>query len=740
MVAPIARAPRPWYSRAAGALSYYARAALEKLPSLRKAPAGLLSAAGGFFASFRATRPGNAESDLAALGTSPAVYSAVMLRAYSMANYPIVILERMEDGSENPVTEPWAADMLRILETPDPADLGAIFPQMPGEQLVAQIIADLLLPGDAYLVPTLSPKGTIIGLSRLHPRSVSAEVRHGEDGWLYLSPYGDREWYPRRAVMHATSLSYQANAQGVFGVGAAGPLKHLVAAEATALEQTATMIEQGGADIVISGKSPAMMTWLKNPENRKSLEADMSIALAGKGGRRAFVIGGDLEMNDAGLKPSDLRAPELMGAVRPAAQSALGATPIALGEAGGSNFATAAISMRVQFWHDEILASRLEACWLRPMAQHFAKQSGGRSAARASRYTARIDLSTHPGMAYIRTDAIDRMEKMTKMGWTADQAAGIEQMAWPKPEGTPAPSAPANAPGASGQPRPLGDAPAGGPGRTLGNLFRATSNGKEIWLKELERRRARSERRLLPPVTNLLVSERDGYRERIRAELEQAVQRTTRAGGYRYGPIDMSRILGDLNETISRWVEGLRADWTFAFDTAAMSALDGTGYAAEVPQPTITAADYAWLESSAAAIADYNRTRVTQLVTQGKNLGLPPSDIADTLMQDQAFSRSRALLITRTEAVRADSVGTLSRYSAAEARGLVVEQEWMSDPMAAQWDRHHETLDGILKRPGESWTFASGISATGPGLSGDPGEDCNCGCGVRPKVIRKKPA
>ena len=95
--------------------------------------------------------------------------------------------------------------------------------------------------------------------------------------------------------------------------------------------------------------------------------------------------------------------------------------------------------------------------------------------------------------------------------------------------------------------------------------------------------------------------------------------------------------------------------------------------------------------------------------------------------------------IARTETIRSDSAGVQARAAEADRVGVAVEQEWMSDPMAALWDRRHDRLDEVRRPIGGTWRTPLGVDTRGPGLSGDPGEDCNCVCATALRVVPARP-
>lgn len=383
----------------------------------------------------KATLP-RAEEDLHALATSPTVFAGITRLALGMTVYPIRCYRGFSMGGRraeplDPELVPWVAKFLRLLQHPDPASADQLFPEA-GETLIAQIVADLRLTGNFFVAPWLSMDGDIVGLRRLHPQCCSIDT--AKDLIIYRNGSEVRE-YPRRSVAHGHLLSWQRNGQGEMGTGAGTSLAPLVDAEATALRQTAAMVRQGGADLVVQGKGAAGMTFMRNPENRQKTVRDLTTAITAENGRRIMALSDELELKDSGLKPADLQAPAMLGAARGNQLVAIGVVPVAVGMESGT-YATAVQQYRSQAEQDEGLASVIESALLRPLARHFARRQGGHWALRLDEVTARIDLSSHPGYAYLRTDAIGRMEKLQRMGWTAKQAGEIEGMDLPAPEGT----------------------------------------------------------------------------------------------------------------------------------------------------------------------------------------------------------------------------------------------------------------------------------------------------------------
>lgn len=733
----------PWY-RTVSRVSAFYRASLAAM-GVGKAPPGRPGASYSVVA-----RKGNAESDLSQLARSPAVFAAVNRRAETFANSPIRVYEGygMGDVKSEPLDPdkfPWVANLLRLIESPDPADLGGLFPASPGELLISQLVADLLLSGVAFVIPTRSASGdAVIGLTRVHPAQMT--LVDGGAAWEHRPTNGYPVRYPRTSVSCLRLVSWQASGAGDLGTGAGEVLRYIVQAEVTAMKQTADIIAQGGADVVVTGKTPQGMALMTNDANRDRIAKGVADALAARDGQRVIALGGDIEVKATGLTPADIQAPEFQAAAKVAELMALGCVPVAAGSEA-STYASAVLQYRVQSAIDEGLATVFEGFLFRPLAQQFARRAGY---AGWMRVTARFDLSQHPGAAFIRSESIDRITKLVDLGYSTEQAASIEGQSFPKAAGPPR----AKAPPAAGADAAQGAAPAKavGEGRTLSELFpgpivRESSDGdaRQAAWRAREASREPHDAALQTSAKIHLVSEQAGYVARALSILQAAAtagDRRDTYGGTTYGPIDMGGILGELLAARDRWVYGLSMPWADCWDAAAADAFVGAvvGEGVDVnaiPRVQFLAGDYDPLYTSAGFMADYDQREVSRLVTEGVNQGMSPSAIAAALQESEAFSDMRASRIARTESVRSQESATLRRYRRAAASGMDIKREWMSDPVSMLWIRRHDLMDGQVVGVDDVFTYPSGKTSIGPGMCEDPGESVNCRCGSRAVVAKR---
>lgn len=240
-----------------------------------------------------------------------------------------------------------------------------------------------------------------------------------------------------------------------------------------------------------------------------------------------------------------------------------------------------------------------------------------------------------------------------------------------------------------------------------------------------------------------MADEGRGYAERAAEVLRAAEQRARGAGGRftresTYLPFDWDAILGDYDAAVNRYVARFSVRWEATWTEGMAHALDLTPYEA-VGTLDIRPSDYDRLVADSRAIVDYDRQVVSDEIAAAIDLGESPGAVAQRLMDAQAFTPERAFRIGRTETLRAQESGYQRRLFRAAANGVpIIGDEWMSDPLAAQWPRRHDLLDGVVVPLGGVFRYPSGVTTAGPGLSGVPGEDISCRCARRAKLAPRQ--
>lgn len=198
-----------------------------------------------------------------------------------------------------------------------------------------------------------------------------------------------------------------------------------------------------------------------------------------------------------------------------------------------------------------------------------------------------------------------------------------------------------------------------------------------------------------------------------------------------YGTFLLDDILGDYDAAVNRYVDAMSGRWEETWNDGMASALDLTPYE-KVGLLDIRAGDYDALVTDSRAIVDYDRQVVTTTIQAALNDGASPGEVAQLLMRAQAFTPERAFRVGRTETLRAQSSGYQRRVWRAHSVGVpILGNEWLSDPIAAEWPRRHDLLHGVKVPLGGQFRYPSGALTDGPGLSGVAGEDINCRCARR---------
>lgn len=125
--------------------------------------------------------------------------------------------------------------------------------------------------------------------------------------------------------------------------------------------------------------------------------------------------------------------------------------------------------------------------------------------------------------------------------------------------------------------------------------------------------------------------------------------------------------------------------------------------------------------------------KYTAAVRSGLTQGLTVSKLRSNIKDTFNKSAYEATRIVRTESHRALVEGKVSGMAEAEDLGVKIKKMWVASMDSRTRDTHSE-LDGEKVNLDEDfeWIAADGskVSASGPGLSGNPGEDINCRCSV----------
>jgi hypothetical protein len=100
-------------------------------------------------------------------------------------------------------------------------------------------------------------------------------------------------------------------------------------------------------------------------------------------------------------------------------------------------------------------------------------------------------------------------------------------------------------------------------------------------------------------------------------------------------------------------------------------------------------------------ITDATRNEINSLVSQVMDGSLKVTDLPQSIMDAGAFSKDRAVMISRTEVLTANAQGSLEGYRAAKSIGLHVLKAWEADSDACEDCLENEDagpieLDGLF--------------------------------------------
>jgi HK97 family phage portal protein len=122
------------------------------------------------------------------------VWACVRVLADSAASLPLVAYRRSPNGDR----ERFRGRLANLLDRPAPATTQA--------NLVGQLVAHLLLHGDAFLGKYRDDRGTVVQLGALDPTAIQVEIRAGEPLYTLMRPSGVSE-HGVEDILHIRSLS-----------------------------------------------------------------------------------------------------------------------------------------------------------------------------------------------------------------------------------------------------------------------------------------------------------------------------------------------------------------------------------------------------------------------------------------------------------------------------------------------------------------------------------------------------
>ena len=134
------------------------------------------------------------------------------------------------------------------------------------------------------------------------------------------------------------------------------------------------------------------------------------------------------------------------------------------------------------------------------------------------------------------------------------------------------------------------------------------------------------------------------------------------------------------------------------------------------------------------------RQKIRTAIAGGLARGDSYAKMATELRGAITGSRVAAVRIARTEAHRAQSLGTIAAYDKAATLGIAGNEYWVATVDGRTRDRHGD-LDGKAKNlEHNGWYAGNGVWTRGPSLSGIASFDINCRCRVEYRVNNEAPS
>jgi len=665
--------------------------------------------------------------------------------------------------------------------------------RMPGVLARRQLVTDLVLVGDAYLLVGLS--GTEpAALIRLHPERVT--VIPSADGQAAAYDYnegGKIVRYGWEQVLHIRSPSWEDGPRGLYGNGAIRALASDLTTEQKAAELAANSADQGQPTGIFSPATEGD-TW---SQQQIGVMRDAFDRRTRKQGTALF-LGAGVNYQPLSWSPRDMEYQATRHLVRESVIAAIGVTPTRIG-LPTANYATARESNRIYWTSLQTRAALIDSSLTR-LARMFPDSADVRVA---------HDFSTVEALQESRDARVNRVQSWWMMGIPLAEAAALEGFSEITPEeeeeittGGGATDQPVSAQALNGAQiaslmEILAAVAAGaitGPAaiQLIGVAFPtitpeqaaaivAGARAVPETVQEGAQTRAYLESMIhrhgvatLDPLARWLVLDGGGpfqapQTEEGRADLWRAfidkvhqpherrillhMRRYLRAAGARTakrmgehlntkgGAVPVKRTIDDvtLDKILDAATERKEVLEIFRplFRSMLLDVIKGTSGQLPVDidfEPErIAVLVNDQIGKMIQNVENGTRSMVRESIRTGLAEGESIGQMQRTLVQSKIFSPTRALTIARTESTRAVSAGSIEAMKEAVARGVRMQKEWVSARDGNVRDSHIE-LDGERVAVGEDFTSPSGATGNGPGEMGDGAEDINCRCVAVPFV------
>jgi len=660
--------------------------------------------AGADFADGRARSPGmSAINSMSALAAFPWVQASVSAVADDLSMLPIKVTKGRGKAAEPIEDHP----VLDLLDQPTS--------RMSGILMRRQLVTDLVLVGDAYLLVGMSSTDPA-ALIRLHPERVT--VVPSADGQPAAYEYdegGKVVRYGWDQVLHIRQVSWEDGPKGLYGNGAIRALANDLTTEKKAAELAANSADHGQPTGIFSPSAEGD-TWSQQQiaVMRDAFDRKMS-----KQGAALF-LGSGVSYQPLSWSPRDMEYQATRELVRQSVMASIGVPPTRIG-LPSANYATAREQAKRYFESLKSKAALVDSALTR-LARMFSDSADVHVS---------HDFSGVEALQESRDARVNRVQSWWLMGIPLSEAAALEGFDEitqdTGPEAAPTPEA--EAPEEERRLDPLARwlvLDGGGP-------FQApqTEEGRaDLWRAYIDKVHQPHERRITLTMRRYLRA----YGARVAKRLEKEL-------GTKAGAVPVKRAIDDvtLDKILDAAVEREKVLEIFRplFRSMLADAIKGTSgqlpIDIEFTPERINVLVNDEIGKMITRVAETTRQQVRKSIQMGLAEGESVGQMQRTLVQSKTFSPARALTIARTESTRAVSAGSIEAMKEAEARGVRMQKEWVSARDGNVRDSHMD-MDGDRVAVGEEFQSPSGATGNGPGEMGRGEEDINCRCVAVPFV------
>lgn len=225
---------------------------------------------------------------------------------------------------------------------------------MTGYLFRAQLMTDLLLAGNCYILLLGQNDDSPISIVRLHPDEVKiiTDQKEGIVGYEHTSS-GSVVVYPVDRVLHGKGVSYAKGSQQVYGCGATEALSREIDADLNSQKLASDASSKGRPDILLYPKEDGDI-W---PHETRRQILDNYTKMAQQGG--AMVLSGQCEVRELKLSPREMEFEASRRMARESISALLGCPPTVLG-LPAANFATAR-QQSISYWTNQTKKGKMIA-------------------------------------------------------------------------------------------------------------------------------------------------------------------------------------------------------------------------------------------------------------------------------------------------------------------------------------------------------------------------------------------